>query len=106
MSKMKVSLLILSSIIIINLKKIEVILDLENQHRMLKIAVFDSPETRCLTNYQKVLSECLFRFKNPLNITCLTMKFHNCQHLSKQENKSSENYIDTVAEKTVSTPST
>ena len=45
---------------------------------------FDSPQSKGFTRYQKILWRSLFGCINLLNITCLTMKFHNCHHLLLQ----------------------
>ena len=45
---------------------------------------FDSPQSKGLTRYQKILGGCFLGCKNLLNFTCLTLKFHKCHHANDQ----------------------
>ena len=75
MSLIKVVCLIQYSEKKTNFRKIKLVLDIENWHRKLKNAIFDSLQFKVFIRYQKILWRYFFGGKNLLNVTCLTMKF-------------------------------
>ena len=61
------------------------LISLENWLKILKILNSQLPQIKLsLECMKKILGICSFSGKYPLSFNCLTMKFYNCHHITKQ----------------------
>ena len=58
--------------------------DLKKLYQVKMTPIFDGSSSNCLTKYKQILSECVFKHKNLLNVNCLSMKFNNRGHINVQ----------------------
>ena len=63
--------------------------------------IFVGSQLSCLARYQKIILECSFECKNPMNFNCHTMKFQNCHHARAHVSKAEEDGVINILKKLI-----